>query len=128
MNPASSAPELRRFTRFAVSGATSTGVHVAITATLVTTLATSPVTANCVAFLCATACSYLLNTLWSFSSRPHCGNFVRFLSVSFLGMMLTISISWTVQRLGATYWIGLAWILLLVPPSTFALHRWWTYR
>ena len=128
MNASGTAPELRRFTRFLVSGATSTGVHVAIASTLVTTLATSPVTANSVAFLCATACSYLLNTLWSFSSRLRNRTLGRFAGVSLLGLGLTMGISWTAQYLGASYWVGLACVVLTVPAFTYLAHRAWTYR
>ncbi|MDK3025235.1 GtrA family protein [Cupriavidus taiwanensis] len=128
MNASGTAAGLRRFTRFLVSGATSTGVHVAITATLVSASGASPVAANCVAFVCATACSYLLNTLWSFSSRLHSRTLWRFAGVSLLGLVLTMGIAWTAQRLGASYWTGLAGVVLTVPVFTYLLHRTWTYR
>ncbi|PZX30668.1 putative membrane component, GtrA-like protein [Cupriavidus phytorum] len=128
MNPSGTAPGLRQFTRFLFSGATSTGVHVAITATLINALDASPVAANCVAFVCATACSYLLNTLWSFSSRLRHRTLRRFAGVSLLGLALTVGISWTAQRLGASYWAGLAGVVLTVPVFTYLLHRVWTYR
>lgn len=128
MNASTAAPELRRVTRFLVSGATSTGVHIAITATLVTALATSPVTANCVAFVCATACSYLLNTLWSFSSRLRHRTLGRFAGVSLLGLCQTMGISWTAQYVGASFWVGLACVVVTVPVFTYLAHRAWTYR
>ncbi|NUO88837.1 MAG: GtrA family protein [Cupriavidus sp.] len=128
MNARGTTPGLRQFTRFLFSGATSTGVHVTVTATLVSTLDASPVAANCVAFLCATACSYLLNTLWSFSSRLRHRTLRRFAGVSLLGLALTMGISWTAQRLGASYWAGLAGVVLTVPVFTYLLHRAWTYR
>ena len=128
MNAGGSAHGLRQFTRFLVSGATSTGVHVAITATLVSMLDASPVAANGVAFVSATACSYLLNTLWSFSSRLRQRTLARFAGVSLLGLALTVGISWTAQRLGASYWTGLAGVVLTVPVFTYLLHRAWTYR
>ncbi|SPA39687.1 putative membrane component, GtrA-like protein [Cupriavidus taiwanensis] len=128
MNPSGTAPGLRQFTRFLLSGATSTGVHVAITATLINALEASPVAANCIAFVCATACSYLLNTLWSFSSRLRHRTLRRFAGVSLLGLALTVGISWTAQRLGASYWTGLAGVVLTVPVFTYLLHRAWTYR
>lgn len=128
MNASGSAPGLRQLTRFMVSGATSTGVHVAITATLVSMLDASPVAANGVAFISATACSYLLNTLWSFSSRLRHRTLGRFAGVSLLGLALTMGISWTAQRLGASYWAGLAGVVLTVPMLTYLLHRAWTYR
>ncbi|SCV00664.1 Sugar translocase [Cupriavidus necator] len=128
MKASASAAELRKVTRFLVSGASSTGVHVAVTAALVSAMEISPVTANCVAFLCATACSYLLNTLWSFSARLHNKTLGRFAGVSLLGLGLTTGISWTAQSLGATYWTGLACIVLTVPAFTYLAHRSWTYR
>ncbi|SOZ37199.1 GtrA family protein [Cupriavidus neocaledonicus] len=128
MNPGGIAPGLRRFTRFAVSGATSTGVHVAITATLVSMFDATPVAANGVAFVSATLCSYLLNTLWSFSSRLHHHTLRRFAGVSLLGLALTVAIAWIAQWLGASYWAGLAGVVLTVPVFTYLLHRTWTYR
>jgi putative flippase GtrA len=123
-----SAGEFRQVARFLVSGASSTGVHVAVTATLISAIGTSQVTANGVAFVCATACSYLLNTLWSFSSRLHRRTLGRFTGVSLLGLGLTMGISWTAQSLGAGYWTGLAGVVLTVPAFTYAAHRSWTYR
>ncbi|MGN5478970.1 GtrA family protein [Cupriavidus basilensis] len=86
MSAAVSAGEFRQVARFLVAGASSTGVHVAVAATLISVMGTSPVTANGVAFLCATACSYLLNTLWSFSSRLRHRTLGRFAAVSLLGL------------------------------------------
>ncbi|CAG9172022.1 GtrA family protein [Cupriavidus pinatubonensis] len=120
--------EVRQVARFLVTGASSTGIHVAIVATLVNATGTSPVTANCVAFVCATACSYLLNTLWSFSSQLHHTTLSRFAGVSLLGLGLTMGISWTAQSLGSSYWTGLAWVVLAVPAFTYVAHRSWTYR
>ncbi|TDF66209.1 GtrA family protein [Cupriavidus sp. L7L] len=128
MKASASGNELRKVARFLLSGASSTGVHVAVTATLVSAAQVSPVTANCVAFLCATACSCLLNTLWSFSSRLHSRTLTRFATVSLLGLGLTTGISWTAQSLGANYWAGLAGVVLTVPAFTYLAHRCWTYR
>jgi putative flippase GtrA len=123
-----SAKEFHQVARFLVAGASSTGFHVAIVATLVNAAGTSPVTANSVAFVCATACSYLLNTLWSFSSRLHHTTLWRFAAVSLLGLGLTMGISWTAQSLGYSYWTGLACVVLIVPAFTYVAHRSWTYR
>ncbi|ODV42141.1 sugar translocase [Cupriavidus sp. UYMMa02A] len=128
MSAAVSAGELRQVARFLVAGASSTGVHVAVAATLISVMGTSPVMANGVAFLCATVCSYLLNTLWSFSSRLHHRTLGRFAGVSLLGLGLTMGISWSAQTLGASYWTGLACVVLMVPAFTYVAHRSWTYR
>ena len=120
--------DFRQVARFLVAGASSTGVHVAVAATLINATGTSPVAANCVAFLCATACSYLLNTLWSFSSRLRHRSLSRFAAVSLLGLGLTMGLSWTAQSLGSSYWTGLACVVLTVPAFTYVAHRSWTYR
>lgn len=117
-----------RLARFGVSGVIATGVHVAIATPLALGMGVSPVVANGVAFICATVFSYLLNALWSFSAKPSRDNFLRFVCVAVFGLLLTIGISWTAQRLGANYWVGLCAILTMVPPITFVLHRTWTFR
>lgn len=117
-----------RVLRFGVSGVAATGVHVAIATTLINGFSTTQVTANGVAFVCANVCSYLLNALWSFSAKPGGANFLRFYCVSLFGLALTLAISWTAQTLGLSYWAGLACILTVVPPITFVLHRFWTFR
>ncbi len=122
------AGEFRQVARFLVAGASSTGIHVAVAATLIGTVGASQVTANCAAFLCATACSYLVNTLWSFSSRLHHKTLGRFAGVSLLGLGLTTGISWTAQSMGASYWTGLACVVVMVPALTYVAHRSWTYR
>ena len=119
---------LVRLFRFGISGVTATCVHVAIATALVVGFSASPVLANGIAFVCATVFSYLMNALWRFSARPGRDNFLRFLCVAMFGLMLTLTISWAAQRLGGNYWVGLAWILLIVPPITFVLHRAWTFK
>ncbi|CAJ0808985.1 MULTISPECIES: GtrA family protein [Ralstonia] len=117
-----------RVLRFGVSGVAATGVHVAIATTLINGFSTTQVTANGVAFVCANVCSYLLNALWSFSAKPGGANFLRFYCVSLFGLALTLSISWLAQTVGLSYWAGLLCILAVVPPITFVLHRFWTFR
>nr|WP_245179941.1 GtrA family protein [Cupriavidus sp. LEh25] len=111
-----------------LSGAASTCVHVAIATTLVSALETSPALANGVAFVSATACSYLLNTLWSFPSPLHKRTLGRFFAVSLIGLCLTMAISGTAQYVGASYWAGLACVLMAVPVFTYLAHREWTFR
>ena len=117
-----------RVFRFGVSGGFATGVHVAIATTLINGFSATQVQANGVAFICANVCSYLLNALWSFSAKPGRANFLRFYLVSVLGLALTLAISWGAQMAGLSYWAGLVAILATVPPLTFALHRFWTFR
>jgi hypothetical protein len=48
------------------------------------------VAANAAAFVCATAFSYLANTLWSFSSTLHSRNLLRYLTVATAGFIETM--------------------------------------
>lgn len=114
--------------RFALSGAAATLLHVTTASTLIAWGSASPMLANGVAFIMATGCSYLLNTLWSFSSRLHRKNLARFLVVSALALILTVLISWAVQATGGSYWIGLLVIVMVVTPFSFLMHKLWTYR
>ena len=114
--------------RFGVSGVVCTAVHVIVAITLIEAFCASPVLANAIAFCTATPCSYLLNTLWSFSARVHRASLVRFVPVSIFGLLLTAVVARTVEGLGGNHWLGIAAVVLVVPPTTFVLHRYWTYR
>ena len=117
----------RRALRFAVSGGMSTGVHVLV-ATLAMHWLPNPMLANAMAFLVATVGSYLLNTLWSFQSPLHGQNLWRYCWVAVIGLMLTTAIAGLAQQLGFNYLIGIAGVVCIVPPFTFLLHHFWTYR
>ncbi len=84
--------------------------------------------ANGIAFVICTFTSYLINTYWSFSHRPGAANFARFITVACIGLSLTILISGTAERLGLSYWIGIAAVAFVVPPTTFLMHNFWTFR
>ena len=53
----------------------------------------SPPFANGAAFLVATACSYAMNTLWSFSATPGARSLARFAVVSCVGWALAVLLS-----------------------------------
>ena len=120
--------QLKKAQRFAVSGVLVTGLHVLIADTMIRVFAAHPSTANGIAFLCATAFSYALNTLWSFSSTIRAQNLIRFLLVSAFGCVLAMAVSGVAEFYGMHYWIGILGVVAVVPPMTFLLHTNWTYR
>ncbi|HHL4080359.1 GtrA family protein [Burkholderia sola] len=120
--------ERTRLVRFGVSGLCSTAIHSLVAAALFTLLDATPVTANAVAFLCATAFSYLANTLWSFSSTVRTRNATRFLAVTLVGFVETMLLARAAEALDASRATSVVAIALLIPPTTFVLHRLWTYR
>lgn len=120
--------ERTRLVRFGVSGLFSTAIHTLVAAALFTLFDATLVTANAVAFLCATAFSYLANTLWSFSSTVHTRNAARFLAVTLAGFVETMLLARGAEALDLSRGTSIAAIALLIPPTTFVLHRLWTYR
>lgn len=105
-----------------------TGVHAAIAIICIQHFAASAPIANGIAFIGATVLSCTLNTIWSFSAQLNSMVFAKFVSVSVVGFLLAIFVAWTAQRLGLSYILGIVSVALTVPPITFVLHHFWTYR
>ncbi|AXF25457.1 sugar translocase [Burkholderia pyrrocinia] len=120
--------ERTRLVRFGVSGLCSTAIHTLVAAALFTLFDATLVAANAVAFLCATAFSYLANTLWSFSSTVRTRNALRFLTVTLAGFVETLLLARAAELLDVSRAMSVVVIALLIPPTTFVLHRLWTYR
>lgn len=121
--------ELRRQARrFAVSGLLVTGLHAVVAAGFINFVLHVPSLANGVAFIVATVFSYLVNTLWSFSKPLHKRNLVRFIFVSVVGFLLAVTVSAAAQNFGLNYMSGIGLVVCIVPPVTFLLHSFWTYR
>lgn len=118
----------RQALRFVFSGLLVTGLHVYIATAFIKYLLPAPPLANGVAFLVATVFSYLINTMWSFSSPLHRRNLFRFCVVSLIGLSLAMAISGTAQYYGLHYLYGIGFVACTVAPVTFLLHSFWTYR
>ena len=119
---------VKRAVRFGLTGVLVTGVHALIAIAFMQWVSSTPPLANGVAFAGATILSYSLNTLWSFSARLQGKTLWRFAVVSLLGFCLAILIAWIVQVLGWNYFVGIAAVALTLPPISFLLHSFWTYR
>lgn len=118
----------KKLLRFLMTGVLITGIHT-VAAYLAIRYFESPVTvANGGAFILATVCSYTINTLWSFSSKVKGLSFFRFICVSCAGFSLAWSVSGTIDDIGLHYLIGILGVAITVPPVTFILHNFWTYR
>ncbi|VWB08286.1 GtrA family protein [Burkholderia lata] len=120
--------ERTRLVRFGVSGLCSTAIHTLVAAALFAQFDATLMTANAIAFLCATAFSYLANTLWSFSATVRTRNVVRFLAVTVAGFVETLLLARAAEALDVSRGMSIVVIALLIPPTTFVLHRLWTYR
>lgn len=106
----------------------TTGIHVAIAATLIARMGLAPHIANPLACLAATGFSYATNTLWSFSSRASHRTLLRYVFVAALGCFATVAIAGAAEAAHLDYHIGILLVIVLVTPATFALHNLWTHR
>ncbi|WP_446902615.1 GtrA family protein [Burkholderia sp. YIM B11467] len=120
--------ERTRLVRFGLSGLFSTAIHTLVASAMFEMCDATLVAANAVAFLCATAFSYLANTLWSFSSTVRTRNALRFLAVTLAGFLETLLLARVAEAFDVSRGMSIVVIALLVPPTTFVLHRLWTYR
>lgn len=114
--------------RFALSGLLVTGLHIFIATAAIQILSLAPSLANGLAFVVATVFSYLIHTRWSFSRPLHGKNLIRFSVVSLIGLSLAMVTSGAAQYYGLHYWYGIFFVVCTVPPITFLLHNFWTYR
>jgi putative flippase GtrA len=118
----------RQISRFAISGLLATALHVVIAVALIRLFVMAAPTANGIAFAIATVFSYAINTLWSFSKPLHGQTLFRFICVSLVGGSMAIGVSAVAARYDLHYLIGIGLVAIFVPPVTFLLHRFWTYR
>ena len=119
---------LKQAKRFIVSGLLVTGLHFVVATIFIHLVSPVPALANGIAFMVATSFSYFINTLWSFSRPLHGKTMTRFILVSIVGCLLAMAVSGLADFYGMHYAIGIAWVAVTVPPVTFLLHSFWTYR
>lgn len=118
----------RALVGFALAGAAASLTHVVTAIALIESLGLHPAAANGLAFAVATAVSYIGNTRWSFQARFGLTTAWRFLLVCLASGLLTMLIAAAVQRVDGHYLLGIALVLLLVPPVSFMAHRHFTYK
>lgn len=119
---------IRRAGRFAVSGVLVTCLHIVIAASLIEFIFPRPALANGIAFVVATFASYTMNTFWSFSQSPALKTLLRFVTVAIVGLSITMALSGLASFYGFSYWVGIFCVVIIVPPCTFLMHSFWTYR
>lgn len=121
--------------RFGVTGVANTGIHAA-TAVLclegfflgIPALVVGPVVANGVAFVVATTFSYVVNTLWSFSTEMNRKNLQRFIVVAIIGLFAAMALARLAEIIGLRPVGSVALVVCVMPFVNFGLHSLWTYR
>lgn len=117
---------LRKILRFSLSGGAATATHLLVAWLVFELIVKRADVANAAAFVVANVVSYVLHTLWSFGSRMGANLFARFMGVSAVGLVLSTLIPMKVGH--DRLWLGTLAVTLLMPPITFVLHNYWTYR
>lgn len=118
---------LRRIVRFSFSGVLITLVHIASATAWVHWINASSGLANGFAFAVATAFSYCIHTLWSFSAQMEQRVFAKFIVVAVGGLGLSAGVGHLVQWLGFSYQYSIAAVVMVMPPYNFLAHHFWTY-
>ena len=114
--------------RFVIVGVATTGIHLVVELSLFNFAEFSTIFANACAFLVATIFSYVLNTIWSFSRKINTNIFRKYLFVSFVGLMVSISIAKASEIIGLDNLQGTFLVILILPMVSFLLHNYWTYK
>ncbi|MBB3006210.1 GtrA family protein [Cupriavidus alkaliphilus] len=117
---------LKKLVRFGISGGIATAVHFSVAWMVFSFLTPRVDVANGIAFVVANVFSYVLHTLWSFSSSMSPQQFMRFMLVSLAGLLISTGLP---TLLGAgRFWLSTGAVLVAVPACSFLLHNFWTYR
>jgi putative flippase GtrA len=116
------------FTRFAAVGLLATITHILVAVVCVEQIGFGAVLSNGVAFLFATTGSYFFNTAWSFGKSVGLHNAWRYTIVATASGLITIITASIVEHAKGHYLLGIALIVLLVPPTSYLAHRWFTYH
>ncbi len=117
----------RRLVRFGATGLLVTGLHVIIAFSMVQE-GIAVALANGFAFAIATSVSYVVNTLWSFSTLIGWKTAARFLVVTLICCAAAVGISGGIDALGGSLALSIGGTVLVVPPLSFLLQNFWAYR
>jgi putative flippase GtrA len=117
---------LQKVVKFGVSGGIATAVHFSVAWAVFSFISPRADIANGLAFAVANVFSYVLHTLWSFSSSMNPQQFVRFMVVSLVGLGISTGIPNLVGS--GNFWVSTGLVLVAVPACSFLLHNFWTYR
>ena len=125
-------PLVGQLIRFGIVGGLSTLIYAAVYWPLATYVM-YPTLAVPIAFVVAVAFGYVFHSRWSFRDhKPEQRSRTtqaKFVSVQAFGMLLNAAFTWLLTGPlvhGPTWW-PLVPAVVVVPPVTFVLNRWWVF-
>lgn len=119
---------VRLFTGFSLIGLFNTLIHFLIVVGCVEIFEVHPVVSNILAFIVANTFSFWANSRWNFRTGMNYGRYVKFFTVSTVGLIVTVLMSSLAEWLKLHYFFGILFIFIAMPILTFTMHYKWTWR
>lgn len=119
-------PDMPRILRFAIAGGIATCTHLSVAWLVFNGCVADSAIANVAGFIVANIVSFLLQTHWSFSSKPTLANFSRFSVVSSAGFGISVLVPLLVGR--QHLWLPTLIVVCCIPVCSYIAHARWTYR
>lgn len=118
---------VKLFTGFSIIGVINTIIHFFVVVSLVELADFHPVPSNVAGFILANTFSYWANSRWNFKTYISSQRYAKFLTVSVLGLIITIFMSSLAELLDLHYLYGVLFIFIAMPILTFIMHYKWTW-
>lgn len=118
----------RQLTGFSLIGVVNTLIHLIIVTGLVELLFIHPLLANGIAFMSANFFSFWANSYWSFRTLLTKQRYLRFLTVSLVGLAVSLIAIMISEALHWHYLAGVFLSFIFLPLFTFLIHKNWTWK
>ena len=115
-----------QFFRYVMVGGVATFVHVLVAYLYLYYIEYSLFLSNTIAFFIAFTYSYSFQTLYVFRSRINFINFAKFLVVQL--MMVSTAMIFIDNISIYNYYIKTVFVLIIITPTSFLLHKFWTFK
>jgi|APSaa5957512535_1039671.scaffolds.fasta_scaffold265713_2 putative flippase GtrA len=115
-----------QFFRYVMVGGLATLIHILVAYLYLYYIDYSLFLSNTIAFFIAFAYSYNFQTLYVFRSKISFINFVKFLIVQLIIIATSMLIIDNISIYN--YYIKTVFILIIITPASFLLHKFWTFN
>ena len=115
-----------QFFRYVMVGGLATLIHILVAYLYLYYIDYSLFLSNTIAFFIAFAYSYNFQTLYVFRSKISFINFVKFLIVQLIIIATSMLIIDNISIYN--YYIKTVFVLIIITPTSFLLHKFWTFN
>ena len=134
-NPDSGLPERGSATvvrgqaiRFLFIGIAATLVHFVVATTIVWAAGTGALIANTGGYCVALFVSYFGHAMVSFKTAVNRNSFCRFAVINSSLFLIAAGVSWSADRLAVNPYLGVFITVCILPPVSFLIHKFVTFR